>query len=113
MQKLCLCLNIPSRYREEIYSRIDATYDCEWFFENTDENIKMFDILRLNKVGMLKTRKLGGFYWTKGLLGLLRKEFDTFIMIGATRCLSREIDEQWNPDFQINVIETVMNNINR
>lgn len=88
MQKLCLCFNIPSRYREEIYTRIDATYDCEWFFENADENIKKFDISRLNKVGMLNTRKLGGFYWTKGLLGLLRKDFDTFIMIGATRCLS-------------------------
>lgn len=88
MKKLCLYFNIPSRYREEIYTRIDGTYDCEWYFENTDENIKPFDISRLKIVGILNTRKLGGFYWTKGMVRLLRKDYDSFIMIGATRCLS-------------------------
>lgn len=88
MQKLCLYFNTPSRYREEIYTRIERKYDCEWYFENTEQGIKPFDISRLKKVGILNTRKLGGFYWTNGMLGLLRKEFNTFIMIGATRCLS-------------------------
>lgn len=88
MNKICLYFNIPSRYREEIYSQIDEKYDCEWYFENTDENIKLFDISRLKKVEVLNIRKFGSFYWTKGMLGLLRKDYHAFIMIGATRCLS-------------------------
>lgn len=88
MQKLCLYFNIPSQYREEIYTQIDGKYNCEWYFENTSENIKTFDLARLKRVGILNTRKCGGFYWTKGMLELLSKDYDTFIMIGATRCLS-------------------------
>ena len=88
MQKLCLYFNIPSRYREEIYTRIERKYDCEWYFENTDQGIKPFDTSKLKRVNIQNAQKLGGFYWTKGMLRLLQKEFDTFIMMGATRCLS-------------------------
>jgi len=87
MQKLCLYFNIPSQYREEIYTCINNEYQSEWFFEVSSESIKPFKLDGF-KHTFLRTTKISGFYWTKGLLRLLRKDFDSYIMIGATRCLS-------------------------
>lgn len=44
MMKLCCIFNTPSLYREAIYKKIDENYDCNWFFENTDNKLKMFDL---------------------------------------------------------------------
>lgn len=37
--KLCCIFNIPSLYREKIYKEIDKEYDCEWYFEEEDNDI--------------------------------------------------------------------------
>lgn len=87
MKKLCLYFNIPSSYREEIYTRINNEYDCEWYFEESSEPIKRFELDGF-KHFYLPIRKIGGFYWTKGMLGLLKRDCDNYIMLGATRCLS-------------------------
>lgn len=87
MKKLCLYFNIPSRYREEIYTRINNEYNCEWYFEKSSEPIKTFELKGFKHV-FLPTKKYGGFYWTKGMLGLLKHDCDCYIMMGATRCLS-------------------------
>lgn len=85
---LCLYFNIPPKYREEIYTRIEQEYDCSWYFEMGDVSIKSFDLSQLKSWDELATIKLGGFYWTKGLLCLLLKDYSHYIMIGATRNLS-------------------------
>lgn len=86
--KLCLNFNTPSSYREEIYSKIDTKYNCDWYFENQDYGVKTFDTSKLHNVHYLDVRNYGGFYWVKGMLNLLRRDYDAYIMLGATRCLS-------------------------
>lgn len=88
MANLCLYFNIPSKYREEIYSRINAEYECEWFFEKDNTLIKPFDTSVLTKCSYLATVRIGSFYWTRGLIRLLMRDFERYIMMGASRNLS-------------------------
>lgn len=88
MAKLCLYFNHPSQYREEIYKKISKEFGGDWYFEKSNTSIVTFDTKELQNTSWLAVRTFGNFYWTKGLLKLLRKDYDTYLMIGATRCLS-------------------------
>ena len=88
MAKLCLYFNHPSQYREEIYKKISKEFGGDWDFEKSNTSIVTFDTKELQNTSWLAVRTFGNFYWTKGLLRLLRKDYDTYLMIGATRCLS-------------------------
>lgn len=86
MAQICCVFNTPSLYRELIYSLIDSKYDCDWYFEDTDNKLKEFDITRLHNPTRLHTIRIGPFYWVKGMLGLLRKkEYNQFLMMGHSR----------------------------
>ena len=54
MGKICCIFNIPSFYREKIYLEIDKVYDCEWYFEQEDNGINLFDTNKLKKVNILQ-----------------------------------------------------------
>lgn len=43
MIKLCCVFNTPYLYRESIYKRIEETFGCDWYFEDTDNKVKAFD----------------------------------------------------------------------
>lgn len=86
MAQICCVFNTPSLYRELIYSLIDSKYDCDWYFEDTDNKLKEFDITRLHNSTRLHTIKIGPFYWVRGMLSLLRKkEYNQFLMMGHSR----------------------------
>lgn len=76
------------KYREEIYTCIEREYDCSWYYDNVDTNIKAMNISQLNDTHVLSVCKIGSFYWTKGLLQLLSNNNTHFILGGATRNLS-------------------------
>ena len=86
--KVCMCFNNIARYRKNIYKRIDAEYDCEWYLEVNGSKVPSFPESELKCVHRLKRLELGPFYWEHGLLGLLRKNFDIYFMYGTTRNLS-------------------------
>lgn len=89
--KLCCIFNIPSLYREKIYLDIDNTFECEWYFEKEENDIKLFDVKKLRSVTVLPHRKFAGhFYRMKGLTGKLwkRDDFDAYLMIGTPMCVS-------------------------
>jgi len=87
--KLCCIFNTPSLYRELIYKRIEAAYDCDWFFEDTDNKLKEFDTKLFKHVERQHTYNIGPFYWVKGLVTLLRKkEYSHYLMMGHSRNLS-------------------------
>lgn len=86
--KLCMYFNKPVSYRESIYREIDKRYDCDWYFDKVQEDMKFFDTDILKSVHFLDIKSLRQFYLVKGLLALLKKEYDVYIMIGATRNLS-------------------------
>lgn len=87
-KKLCLYFNTPSIYREEIYSKIEKEYDCEWFFSSEDFKVKTFDVSKFKSVQWLTNRNLGQFYWVKGMISLLNRDCQNYILMGETRCLS-------------------------
>ena len=87
--KLCCVFNVPSLYREIIYTRIDEAYDCDWYFEDIEVNLVGFDTSKFQNVTFQKVKKIGPFYWVKGLLSLMRhKEYNHFLMMGHSRNLS-------------------------
>lgn len=91
MKRLCCIFNIPSLYREAIYTELENHYDCEWYFENEEVDIALFDTRKLKSVNTLKHVNFGGrAYRMKGLLGKLwrRRDFDCYLIVGAPMCLS-------------------------
>lgn len=91
MGKICCIFNIPSLYREAIYLEIDRTYDCEWYFEQEDNDINLFDTTQLKSVCILEHGKfLSRFYRMKGLTRMTwnRKEIDSYLMLGSPICIS-------------------------
>lgn len=87
--KLCCIFNTPSIYRESIYKLINKTYECHWYFEDTDNRLKTFDTKLLSRVSILHSKKLGAFYWVKGTIKLLyNNEYNHYLMMGHSRCLS-------------------------
>lgn len=87
--KLCCIFNTPSLYRERIYALIDQKYDCDWVFEDTNNNLKEFDTSKLHRVSRLHTFKIGPFYWVSGLLQFLyRHQYSQYLMMGHSRNLS-------------------------
>lgn len=87
--KLCCVFNVPSLYRELIYTRIDEAYDCDWYFEDIDVHLVGFETSKFKNVTFQEVKKLGPFYWVKGLLSLMKhKEYDQFLMMGHSRNLS-------------------------
>ena len=89
MNKLCCIFNTPSLYRESIYLQIDKEFDCDWYFEDTDNKLVVFDTAQLKRVKTLHSRMLGSFYWVIGMLPLLlKKEYTQYLMMGHSRNLS-------------------------
>ena len=89
MSKLCCVFNVPSLYRESIYTRINEAYDCDWYFEDVDAHLVGFDTSKFQNVFFQKVKKVGPFYWVIGLLSLMKhKEYDQFLMMGHSRNLS-------------------------
>lgn len=90
--RLCCIFNIPSLYREKIYLDIDKEYDCEWYFEQEDNGINLFDTNQLKNAHILKHGKfVSRFYTMKGLVGLVwkkRKAYDRYLMVGTPMCVS-------------------------
>ena len=88
MKKLCCIFNIPSLYRETIYTELERYYDCEWYFENENVDIALFDIKKLKSVNVLEHRDiLGRAYRMKGLFRHLcrRKDFDCYLMVNLIK----------------------------
>ena len=75
-------------YRKAIYKMLDDEYDCDWYIEDTDTGVKEFEATELKRVSRLPVKKIGGFYTVKGLSTLLKKDYDIYFMLGATRNLS-------------------------
>ena len=87
-KKVCMFFNDLALYRKAIYKMLDEEYDCDWYIEDTDTGVKEFDPSELHYVERLPIKSVGSFYRTKGLRRLLKKDYDIYFMLGATRNLS-------------------------
>lgn len=91
--KLCNIFNTAPHYRREIYNQIEATFDCGWTFGK--KALGGGDIESMppsafrNFLGYLENCRIAGnWYWQKGALKLLFKNFDTYLVLGEPFCVS-------------------------
>lgn len=87
--KLCQIYNFASHYRAHIYTLISKEYDTDFVFGNSMGDIKKMDysLLRGN-VTEVDYKTWHGFCYQKGILSMLRKQYDNYILTGETRCIS-------------------------
>lgn len=88
MKKICMTFGILSLYRKAIYTYIDKEYDCDWYIDDRPTNLKKFDRDELSNVTELHYIQMGPFFWIKGQVGLLRKDYDVYFALGSTRNIS-------------------------
>ena len=89
MKKLCCVFNTPSLYREAIYTRIEEKFDCDWYFEDTDNQLKEFDTQKFRNVKRQRAFSIGPFYGVKGMFSILKnKKYSHFLMMGHSRNIS-------------------------
>lgn len=91
--RLCNIYNSAAHYRRAIFLKIDETFDCAWAFGR--KPIGGNDIKSMNPdefrdfQGYLDNRRIvGNWYWQCGVLKLLFKPFDTYLVLGEPFCLS-------------------------
>lgn len=93
MKKNLFILNYPAHYRLPIYNKISDELDADFYFGDIPHsNIKKIkkDELKTNK-GHLKTIKIKSFYWYVGMLKLLFKPYENYILTGDPFILSNWI----------------------
>ena len=88
--KLCLIYNFAQHYRTDIFQLISETFNCDFLFGDSMADVKKMDYSLLRgKVIETHTKHIfGGWYWQPGVLGLLFKDYDNYILLGETRALS-------------------------
>lgn len=89
MKKLCIIYNFAQHYRTSIFSMLDKEFDCTFYFGKSYLDIKKMDYSLLRgDVHEVDTIKKGAFVYRKGIVSLLRKDFDAYIILGETRVAS-------------------------
>ena len=88
--KLCLIYNFAQHYRTSIFTLIDREFDCDFVFGDCMGDVKKMDYSLLHgDVKEIHTRHLlRGWYYQQGVVPLIRKNYDTYILLGETRSLS-------------------------
>jgi len=90
MAKIAFFNRSSIHYRKNIYMLMDKELCVDFYFgdsrpgkiEPVDESLLQHSQPHLHNV------VIGPFYWQKGVLSLLRKNYDTFITPGDTYCIS-------------------------
>ena len=87
--RLCLIYNFAQHYRASIFKLIDQEFDCDFVFGDSYLDVKKMDYTLLQgKVTEVHTKHFGSWCYQKGIQSLLRKAYDTYILLGETHSLS-------------------------
>ncbi|MBR5920589.1 MAG: glycosyltransferase family 4 protein [Bacteroidales bacterium] len=88
--KLCVIYNFAAHYRAPVFVEIDQSFDCDWYFGKSNDDIKKMDYSLLRGcVTELDNKRLLGGNWQKGVLRLLRrKEYGTYLVFAQTKDFS-------------------------
>lgn len=87
--KLCQIYNEAPHYRESLFCAIDNCFDSDFAFGASSGIIQQMDVSKLKgHIYYLKTNKLFVGYWQPGLLSLLKKDYDTFLMTADAHNIS-------------------------
>lgn len=87
--KLCIIYNYAQHYRTGIFKLISNEFDADFFFGDSMADVKKMDYSVLNgTVHEVHVKRYGGMSYQPGVIGLLRKKYSTFLMLGDTRSIS-------------------------
>jgi len=89
--KLVQTDNFAAHYRGPVYVKMAKELGCDFCFgDDIGSDIKKLDYALIpTKVREVHNVRLGhGFTWQKGIIRLLREDYDRLIFVGETRCLS-------------------------
>lgn len=90
MKRVCVIYNFAAHYRAPVFVEIDQSFDCDWYFGKSNDDIKKMDYSLLKgHVTELDNKRLLGGNWQKGVLRLLRrKEYETYLVFAQTKDFS-------------------------
>ena len=88
-EKICFIFNCAPHYRENIYKRIDNSFDCDFYFGD-------FKTVKLMNVRVLKHFKAflrnvvfsPKLYWQRGVLSLAFKPYKKYLMSADVTCFT-------------------------
>ena len=87
--RLLLQDNIGSHYRKAIFMLMDKELHCEFCFGDKWDDIKKVEYSALNgKVTELHNVFFPHGYYQKGMMKMMRANYDNYILCGDLRCLS-------------------------
>lgn len=90
IKRLCLITNIGAHYRFPIFNLMANEILCDFYLgDHVSTPIKKFDYTELK--GYRKTlsnKYFGKFYWQKGSVSLINRNYDIYIIDGEPYCLS-------------------------
>ena len=87
--RLLLLGNFAPLYRAPIYQLIDKELRCDFCFGDKLGDIKKMDYAQLNgKVAEVHNVIWNGIEYQRGVLKLLCKDYDTYIIYSSIRCIS-------------------------
>lgn len=89
--KLCLLYNYAQHYRYNIFSLMEKELNCDFVFGNSMSDVKKIDYSLLkNFVKEVSNRYFfnGRISYQVGVIGLLKKNYSSFIVLGDFTCIS-------------------------
>lgn len=90
--KVCAIFNYAPHYRERIYSLIEEELNADFYFGDKlkTNNIKKVDysIFKRKVVEVKNIHLIGPLYYQRGVIQLLFKKYDRYIITGETYCIS-------------------------
>lgn len=88
MSETCFYFNMPAKYRESIYRKMEEEFSADWYFGISRDGLKLFDTSDFKNVTELQSYEGHGVKWTKGLISLLFKKYSQYLIIGEPRDLA-------------------------
>lgn len=87
--KILQIYNIAPHYRSAIFQLMDRELGCDFVFGDKVADIKKMDYSLLDhKVMEVHNVQFKHSYYQKGVPRLIRQDYDTYIILGETRCIS-------------------------
>lgn len=87
--KTCLIYNYAQHYRTNIFTLMDQNMNIDFYFGDKYLNVQKMDYSLLsNKVTEVRNKWLGSIGWQTGVVKLVFKNYNTYIMLGEPMVLS-------------------------
>lgn len=88
--RLCVIYNFAQHYRASIFKLISESFDCDFVFGDTMDDVKKMNYAMLN-VSVTETHTISlfkGWKWQCGIISRLFVKYNQYVLLGDSRNLS-------------------------